>query len=148
MHRNKMKSESQKHAEKKSKQNQKKRRNTRKLRVLFRNVSHVFILFLAFFFRVIVVIGFSCFFAFSAICTASAFFFICLFHVHFSPDNFHLFRLVFTFFSLCLRISCLLLFVRLFFFQCCSLCFWIYIFFLCIVCFVFSAFFETYFARA
>jgi hypothetical protein len=28
------------------------------------------------------------------------------------------------------------------------LCFWIYIFFLCIVCFVFSAFFETYFARA
>ena len=76
------------------------------------------------------------------------FFFICLFHVHFSPDNFHLFRLVFTFFSLCLRISCLLLFVRLFFFQCCSLCFWIYIFFLCIVCFVFSAFFETYFARA
>lgn len=101
-----------------------------------------------FFFRVIVVIGFSCFFAFSAICTASVFFFICLFHVHFSPDNFHLFRLVFTFFSLCLRISCLLLFVRLFFFQCCSLCFWIYIFFLCIVCFVFSAFFETYFARA
>ena len=69
-----------------------------------------------FFFRVIVVIGFSCFFAFSAICTASVFFFICLFHVHFSPDNFHLFRLVFTFFSLCLRISCLLLFVRLFFF--------------------------------
>lgn len=148
MHRNKMKSESQKHAEKKvnkTKKNDGIHENCAFCFAMFRMCSFYFS---HFFFRVIVVIGFSCFFAFSAICTASVFFFICLFHVHFSPDNFHLFRLVFTFFSLCLRISCLLLFVRLFFFQCCSLCFWIYIFFLCIVCFVFSAFFETYFARA
>lgn len=128
-----MKSESQKHAEKKVNKTKKKRqrRNTRKLRILFRNVSHVFIPFLGFFFFFVSLNFCSRVFVFFRIqCNLHGFsvFFICLFHFHFSPDMFHLFRLVFTFLSLCLRISCVLLFVRLLFFQCCSLCFWTDIF--------------------
>ena len=116
MHRNKMKSESQKHAEKKSKQNKKNdgiHENCAFCFAMFRMCSFYFShfsFFRVFFYRVFV------FFRIQCNLHGFSVFFICLFHVHFSPDNFHLFRLVFTFFSLCLRISCLLLFLRLFFF--------------------------------
>ena len=106
------------------------------------SISRIFLFFRVIFYRVFV------FFRIQCNLHGFSVFFICLFHVHFSPDNFHLFRLVFTFFRFVCAFLVCCCFFDYFFSQCCSLCFWIYIFFLCIVCFVFSAFFETYFARA
>ena len=144
-----MKSESQKHAEKKSKQNKKNdgiHENCAFCFAMFRMCSFYFSHF-SFFssnflsgFRVfshsVQFARLQCFFSY--VCFMSIFPLIIF--IYFALFS-HFFRFVCAFLVCCC-------FFDYFFSQCCSLCFWIYIFFLCIVCFVFSAFFETYFARA